>query len=325
VDPHRAADDDFPERFVLSIGPVEPRRNQLLLIEALRGSGISLLVLGGSADPGYLRHCHERAGQLLQYVPDPTEGQVVAALRTTLAYVACLPDGGCDPWSLKAAAAGCPVVVSNASAELERFQGLAYYCDPLDSVSIGLAVTSAWRNRATDAQRWQQLERLARDWTWRRTAEITTDVYRQVLDRKGLRHQLDARARAGIADARRVACLARFDELDADPTLLAAWAGHFSGADPLTLVVYACGVPAERVESAILRQLTDLNQTGPNDIDVLAIAVPHANDEMIARGIDCVFSSHGGTTAHLADHPHFGPNQLHELRRHFALTKGHSA
>jgi glycosyltransferase involved in cell wall biosynthesis len=180
----------LPERFVLFLGTIEPRKNVTTLVdafaaliaaEARRAAGLQLVVAGGRgwlSDPVYARV--EELGlqdrvRFAGYVPEQDK-----ALWYNAASCFCYPslyEGfGLPP--LEAMACGSPVVTSNVSSLPEVVGDAALTVDPLDSA----ALCDALRRVLFDRRLKDELSALgaarARRFSWSEAARQTADVYR---------------------------------------------------------------------------------------------------------------------------------------------------
>jgi glycosyltransferase involved in cell wall biosynthesis len=173
----------LPERFVLSVGSLEPRKNLRRLLDAWeqvrRTSGNVGLVLAGGE-----RRVFRDAG--LERVPAGVHlaGYVVDADLPTLyaaAEVFVYPSlyEGFGLTVLESMACGTPVVCSRTTSLPEVAGDAALYVDPLDTASIGSAIERLLANGALqNAQRARGLERAAR-FSWDQTAAATAGVLQQ--------------------------------------------------------------------------------------------------------------------------------------------------
>jgi glycosyltransferase involved in cell wall biosynthesis len=164
--------------FVLCVGSIEPRKNQLLLVEAVRDLGRPIVLIG-PAYPGqgdYLAKCRFLGGDVLTYIDELPRELVACAYKA--AAVHALPSfaEGSALSSMEAAAAGCEIVTSNRSSELEYYGDLTRTCDPRSPSSIRAAVEHALRY-----PRGEQLAAHMRAFSWERTAEATLAAYRRTL------------------------------------------------------------------------------------------------------------------------------------------------
>ncbi|MBI3764695.1 MAG: tetratricopeptide repeat protein [Chloroflexi bacterium] len=168
--------------FVLVAGRVEPRKNQLMLLLALRGAGLPIVVAGAQVHPAYLDLCRKVAPPDTHFV-GRLESEMLASARAA-ARVHALPSW----WetagiaSMEAAMADCNVVMGNRAAESDYFGDAAYYCDPADVTSVRQAVFSAYKNHAADADRRAALSaRIRAEYNWDAIAARTLAVYRETL------------------------------------------------------------------------------------------------------------------------------------------------
>jgi glycosyltransferase involved in cell wall biosynthesis len=156
-----------PRAGVVCVGRLDPRKNQLGLIRALRGTGFPLRLIGtGAVFPDYARRCREEAGEGVELAGFLPDAAVEEALRR--ARVHALPSFFELPGltSLDAAACGTAVVASRAGTAGDYFGDQAFYCGT-DPESIGAAVLAA--NAAGPPA--GLAERVASRFTWRQCAE----------------------------------------------------------------------------------------------------------------------------------------------------------
>ena len=180
----------LPERYLLTVGTLEPRKNLVRLLEAWQplyaaGAAPPLVIAG---KPGWLNeafmaaleHSPQRAGVVLTgYVPD---GDLPALYGGAEVFVfPSLYEGfGLPP--LEAMACGVPVACSNASSLPEVVGDAALLFDPLDVSAMRAALErlSADGNLRAELARCG-LER-SRQFSWAETARQTLAVYQQAME-----------------------------------------------------------------------------------------------------------------------------------------------
>ncbi len=155
--------------YVLCVGAIEPRRNQLLLAHALRHARVPLVLVGARADADYAASVARVAGPNVVVIDDAAvhaDADLVASACAGARVVA-FPSWceGSALASLEAAAAGAPLVLSDRGAAREYFGDHATYCDPGDIASIRGAVLRAFEE-PPDAARRAALRALAAQHTW---------------------------------------------------------------------------------------------------------------------------------------------------------------
>ena len=175
-----------PDRpYVLTVGNLQPRKNLVRLITAFgnlvaRGVDVDLVVVG----PKHYRGddvvtAARQAGDRVRFTGYLSDRELAAFYeRAALFAFPSLFEGFGIP-ALEAMAHGVPVACSRAGALPEVCGAAAEYFDPYDVVSI----TNALSRVLTDSGRRADLVRAGqarqREFTWRRSAEMTLDVYRQ--------------------------------------------------------------------------------------------------------------------------------------------------
>lgn len=181
ADPRLFAGEYGLRDFVLCAGRIEPRKNQLRLLQALAGEGVVTVVLGDVV-PGqeaYYDACRRAGGRRARFLPrlDPDSPLLASA------YAAC----GClaqPSWfetpglaALEAAMTGAPLAVTQVGAAPEYFGRLAHYVDPYDQRSVRRGVAAA-----LDEGRNGRLAELVRSqFTWQHAARATREVYAPLL------------------------------------------------------------------------------------------------------------------------------------------------
>lgn len=136
-----------PERFLLCVGRIEPRKNQLSLIKALTGTDIPLLLAGHEADQAYAAACHKAAGANVIFLGRlPHENGIM--LSTYQAAAACAQitwAEGASLASLEAVAANCPLILSDLPNNREYFGESVLYVDPQDIINIKFSVLKVFQ------------------------------------------------------------------------------------------------------------------------------------------------------------------------------------
>jgi glycosyltransferase involved in cell wall biosynthesis len=178
----------LPERFILTVGTLEPRKNHLTLIRAVARlrrelPDLTLVVAG-------------RRGWLDQPIFDLVEQlQLQSAVRflggvadedlpdlyraaTIMAYPAWHEGFGLPP--LEAMACGAPVVASTASSLPEVCGQAALLVDPADDAALAAALARLWRDAALRRQLAAAGPRQAARFTWSATAERWVELVQRI-------------------------------------------------------------------------------------------------------------------------------------------------
>jgi len=134
----------LPDQYILSVGALEERKNQIRLIKALASAHIQIpLVLVGRGNGNYIQSLHQTAKQYnidLRLITDATLNDLPAlySLATVFAYPSLFEGFGIP--ILEAARCQTPVVASKGICFEEIVGDGALYVDPLDIDELGSAI-----------------------------------------------------------------------------------------------------------------------------------------------------------------------------------------
>jgi glycosyltransferase involved in cell wall biosynthesis len=166
--------------FVLCAGRIEPRKNQLKLLRAMRDSGADVVVLGDVV-PGYesyAEQCRRAADQRVRFLgrldhADPLLASAYAACGC-LALVSWFETPGLA--ALEAGMSGVPLVLPEAGCTREYFGQMATYVKPNDLGAIRHAVLAALRRGRSPTL----AAHVREHFSWTAAARATWEGYRKV-------------------------------------------------------------------------------------------------------------------------------------------------
>ena len=180
---------DLPERFLLAVGTIEPRKNLTRLAESLARlrqdyRDLQLIVVGarGWLYGDFFARLEELGVQdavrLLGYVPDD---DLPAIFRAATVYVmASLYEGAGLP-VLEAMACGAPVVSSRESSMPELGADVARYFNPYDVNHMTDVIGMVLDDRHLRAEMAAAGPERAARFSWQRAARETLAVYRSIM------------------------------------------------------------------------------------------------------------------------------------------------
>jgi glycosyltransferase involved in cell wall biosynthesis len=142
--------------FLLNVGNIEPRKNQLALVRAMKSfPDLKLVLIGHQRDPDYARACLDEGGDHVSYLGTLPHDSPLLRSAYSAAQVFCLPSTLETPGlaALEAHAAGCAIAVTEIGSTREYFGDEVAYLDPSSEHSIAESIRSALASNASRAAR----------------------------------------------------------------------------------------------------------------------------------------------------------------------------
>jgi glycosyltransferase involved in cell wall biosynthesis len=168
------------EPFVLFVGRIEPRKNPLALVQALRGLGFPMIAIG-DAPPGceeYERECRCAGADSVTWLGNLDHHNPLLASAYAAARVFALPSWFETPGlaALEAGLAGCSITITPYGSTRDYFGEMVEYARPDRMTEIRQAVLKCWE----DGPDPQLSTSIATHYLWPKVAQITAEVYDQV-------------------------------------------------------------------------------------------------------------------------------------------------
>jgi glycosyltransferase involved in cell wall biosynthesis len=166
-------DEVSPGAYVLAVGAIQARKNQLAALEAASAVGLPLVVAGPEKDRALARELRSRGARVEGHVDT---GRLADLYRGAACLVQASRYEGFGLPVLEAMASGTPVVAVREPA-LEEVAGDAALVVGEHELADGIRRALSERERLVAAG----LERVRR-FSWRASAERTLAVYREILE-----------------------------------------------------------------------------------------------------------------------------------------------
>lgn len=165
--------------FLLTVGRVEPRKNQLSLLRATHGMDTPVVFIGGGCTDSneyYVQCKRMSAGRPVYFIDRLPHEQLAHAFAAARAHIAPSYLESTSLASLEALMVGCPVVVTRESPYEEYFGLDVITCDPYDILSIRQAVERVLRAPRVSAEK---RSALIASLAWDRIAVELRKVYEE--------------------------------------------------------------------------------------------------------------------------------------------------
>ena len=171
------------KNFILSVGRIEPRKNQLNLLKALRNSGYPLVIIGNPV-PGYeayFEECKKASDSNCLFLSRLQHEDSLLASAYAASKVFVLQGWFETPGlaALEAGLTGTQLAVTEAGSTYEYFGSYAEYLNPGKTTSIRNAIERALKK--TDVRELKQ--HIRRHFLWHNVAQKNIEVYQALLEK----------------------------------------------------------------------------------------------------------------------------------------------
>ncbi len=169
------------ENFILFVGRIEPRKNQLNFVRAMKDTQETVVFLGGALPDyeNYYAQCKREASPNMYFLDaighdDPLLAGAYAACNTFV-----LPSWFETPGlsAMEAAMAGAKVVITDGGSTTEYFGGRVAYVRPHDLADMRKTTLEVFRRPKDQALR----DHVRANYSWHRVAEITLEGYKRLM------------------------------------------------------------------------------------------------------------------------------------------------
>lgn len=171
---------NFKERFelnnyVLCVGRICHRKNQLALAKVCSKLGLQLVLIGNVNDKEYFNKCISYSN--VKYLGFMDSYDMYNAYKFCKIHV--LPSFVETPGlsSLEAANAGCNIISTIEGSTFEYFNKMAEYCNPYDDNSIAEAIINADKKQQNDILK----KHIQENFTWEKCIKELYNSYRQII------------------------------------------------------------------------------------------------------------------------------------------------
>ncbi|NQU87229.1 MAG: glycosyltransferase family 4 protein [Mariniphaga sp.] len=176
---------NLPDRYILSVGTIELRKNQMNILKGMLSSNINIpLVLVGKPTQYAIKLSEfaskngmERNVIILNEVSDEELPSLYQNAQM-LVYISEFEGFGLP--IIEAMASGCPVLTSNKSCMPETGADAAKYCDPLNIEEVGELMSNILNNEKLRNQLIEKGKKRAQEFTYEKTSAALFEIYNKV-------------------------------------------------------------------------------------------------------------------------------------------------
>ncbi|MFM0145487.1 glycosyltransferase [Paraburkholderia sp. RL18-085-BIA-A] len=168
--------------FVLNVGNIEPRKNQLRLAQAMKAHpDQKLLLIGHVRDEAYFNDVMQEAGSQATYIgPLPHDSELLRSAYQACSLF-CLPSTLETPGlaALEAVAQGTPLLVTSEGSTREYFGDYATYVNPNDSDDIAQHIAQALQKTGAghDHASQRAASVLGKEYSWSNATARLAQIY----------------------------------------------------------------------------------------------------------------------------------------------------
>jgi glycosyltransferase involved in cell wall biosynthesis len=169
------------DNFILSVGRIEPRKNQLNLIRALKGTGLQLVFIGDYV-PDYKKYyevCRDEADKNTKFLGHINHNDTLLASAYAACSIFVLQGWFETPGlaALEAGFAGARLAVTKDGSTREYFKDYAAYFHPGSPRNIREVVIKVLNNKKSDDCR----RYIMKNFLWSNAADEYIKIYKRLL------------------------------------------------------------------------------------------------------------------------------------------------
>lgn len=167
----------LPDKFVLSVGRIEYRKNQLMLLQCAQKLKLNVILVGS------INHKEKKYYQKLKrynflHIPYLNQNELFSLYNKSMMHV--LPSWFETPGlaTLEAAYNGAQIITTDRGCTKEYFDDFAFYCSPDNISSLEMAINELLEQPKDIAK---LKEKIINNYTWEVAAKKTLEAYNIVL------------------------------------------------------------------------------------------------------------------------------------------------
>lgn len=163
------------EPFILNVGNIEPRKNQLSLAKAMKSfPEMKLVLIGHIRDPKYAEEVFAEGGEQIIHIGTLPHGSELHRSAYAACEVFCLPSALETPGlaALEAAACGAKIAITEVGATKEYLKESVSYLNP-DDINSFISSINQWIKE-------NKLDKLNNHFRWQHTVIKLQEIYHAI-------------------------------------------------------------------------------------------------------------------------------------------------
>lgn len=163
---------------VISVGRIHSRKNQLSLIKAMKGTGISLTFVGDSNEREYYQECITAASSFpnIRFHKGVEKKALISLYKQSKVHVLTSWYDTPGLVNLEAGVSGCNLVTTNRGTAREYLNNYAYFCDPDNITQIREMVLKAYYSGHNN----QLANHILFNYTWDKVGKDLLKIYSEI-------------------------------------------------------------------------------------------------------------------------------------------------
>lgn len=170
---------NIPQDSIICIARIEPRKNQLAVLKALKNTNLNIILVG-SPVPNRISYYHKvkrYADKRIIIMDSLPHNELIYVYAFAKVHILASWFESPGLSSIEAAAMNCNIVVSDQNIIKEYFKNHAFYCDPESNTSIKKAVLDAYNSERNAFLS----DHILKNYTWEKVSQNTLDAYKMIL------------------------------------------------------------------------------------------------------------------------------------------------
>ncbi|MGM0409902.1 MAG: glycosyltransferase family 4 protein [Bacillota bacterium] len=165
------------KKYILVVGRIHPRKNQLNMIRAVKGLALPVLIIGKVNDKNYFRRCKkESKGENITFIEEMPRLELKKYYKKCRVHMMVSWYDTPGLVNLEAALAGANLLITNRGTTKDYFKDLVYYSSPLAINDIRKKLKIAYNEQNNNLQKY-----VFENFNWEKIAIKLKNLYKNLI------------------------------------------------------------------------------------------------------------------------------------------------